>query len=31
MSTWLNDVFPAPKPIIGMCHLPALPLSLIHI
>ncbi len=25
MSTWLNDVFPAPKPIIGMCHLPALP------
>lgn len=25
MSTWLNDVFPVAKPIIGMCHLPPLP------
>lgn len=23
--TWLNDVFTAPKPVIGMCHLQALP------
>lgn len=25
MTTWLDDVFPVTKPIIGMCHLPALP------
>lgn len=25
MTTWLDDLFPKPKPIIGMCHLPALP------
>lgn len=25
MSTWLDDVFDVRKPIIGMCHLPALP------
>ncbi len=25
MSTWLDEVFPVTKPIIGMCHLPALP------
>jgi membrane complex biogenesis BtpA family protein len=25
VSTWLDDVFPVTKPIIGMCHLPALP------
>lgn len=25
MTTWLDDVFTMPKPIIGMCHLPALP------
>lgn len=25
MTTWLNDVFTVSKPIIGMCHLPALP------
>lgn len=25
MSTWLDDIFPVTKPIIGMCHLPALP------
>ncbi len=25
MTTWLEDVFPVTKPIIGMCHLPALP------
>lgn len=25
MSTWLDDVFGVQKPIIGMCHLPALP------
>jgi membrane complex biogenesis BtpA family protein len=23
--SWLNDVFPQPKPVIGMCHLQALP------
>jgi membrane complex biogenesis BtpA family protein len=23
--SWLNDVFPEPKPVIGMCHLQALP------
>jgi hypothetical protein len=25
MTTWLEDVFPVSKPVIGMCHLPALP------
>lgn len=25
MNTWLTDVFDVSKPIIGMCHLPALP------
>lgn len=25
MTTWLHEVFDVPKPIIGMCHLPALP------
>lgn len=25
VTTWLDDVFPVKKPIIGMCHLPALP------
>ncbi len=25
MTTWLAEVFGAPKPVIGMCHLPALP------
>jgi len=25
MATWLHTVFDEPKPIIGMCHLPALP------
>jgi len=25
VSTWLDEVFPVRKPIIGMCHLPALP------
>ncbi len=25
MTTWLDDVFPVTKPVIGMCHLPALP------
>lgn len=25
MNTWLDDVFTVTKPIIGMCHLPALP------
>lgn len=25
MTTWLDDVFDVSKPIIGMCHLPALP------
>lgn len=25
MTTWLDDVFDVRKPIIGMCHLPALP------
>lgn len=25
MTTWLDQVFPQRKPIIGMCHLPALP------
>lgn len=25
MNTWLSEVFDVPKPIIGMCHLPALP------
>ena len=25
MTTWLDDVFDVKKPIIGMCHLPALP------
>ena len=25
MSTWLRDVFTVSKPVIGMCHLPALP------
>lgn len=25
MATWLDDVFDVPKPVIGMCHLPALP------
>ena len=25
MNNWLNEVFDAPKPVIGMCHLPALP------
>lgn len=24
-ATWLDDLFPVSKPIIGMCHLPALP------
>lgn len=24
-TTWLDDLFPVTKPIIGMCHLPALP------
>ena len=25
MATWLDAVFDQPKPIVGMCHLPALP------
>ena len=25
MSNWLHEVFDVPKPIVGMCHLPALP------
>lgn len=25
MSTWLDDIFQVRKPVIGMCHLPALP------
>ncbi|MDO8108352.1 BtpA/SgcQ family protein [Isoptericola sp. b441] len=25
MTTWLSEVFDVPKPVIGMCHLPALP------
>ena len=25
MNTWLDEVFDVPKPVIGMCHLPALP------
>jgi membrane complex biogenesis BtpA family protein len=25
MNNWLNEVFDVPKPVIGMCHLPALP------
>jgi len=25
MATWLHTVFDEPKPIVGMCHLPALP------
>jgi len=25
MNTWLDDVFSVSKPVIGMCHLPALP------
>ena len=25
MASWLSEVFDVPKPIIGMCHLPALP------
>jgi membrane complex biogenesis BtpA family protein len=25
VSTWLSEIFPVTKPIIGMCHLPALP------
>jgi membrane complex biogenesis BtpA family protein len=25
VSTWLDEIFPVTKPIIGMCHLPALP------
>jgi len=25
MATWLHTVFDVPKPIVGMCHLPALP------
>jgi membrane complex biogenesis BtpA family protein len=25
MNSWLSEVFEVPKPIIGMCHLPALP------
>lgn len=25
MNNWLDEVFDVPKPVIGMCHLPALP------
>lgn len=25
MTSWLAEVFGAPKPVVGMCHLPALP------